>query len=240
MSKSISFSYSATRIGIVLAIVTIIGVMLSLVIFGINPNQSRDLGFGRTQYPVTLQSLASGCGDTYQYTPGENQSAQLPADSSSYVNIPRGRQTIPVYGYLTETGLSDDQIRFYQKNEETDISRSQILRTMYDKNTFVIWYASDIAPDDYALMKEYVDATSNVLAIKWAPEYGEGTQPGDRKIALTTWGFSQSCEFWNEGTAKSFRSFVTENKVSRPEEPTIAEVRNGKLPEIQLSTSPAS
>lgn len=238
MSKSISFSYSATRIGIVLSIVAIIGFMLSTVILGINPNRPKDTAYGVTEYPATLQSLASGCGSTFAYTPSESQYAVLPADSSDIATIPIPPMRVPVYGYMTQEPLAKDQIRFYQKNEpaQKNISREQILRTMFDNNTIVFWYSKDIAPDDYASMKSYITQTPNTMAVEWSAKYGQGALPGDRTIGVSTWAYSQSCQFWNEGTMKEFRNFVTENKYARPEKVREAKDTDGRLPQLTLPT----
>jgi hypothetical protein len=238
MSKPISFSYSATRIGIVLSIVAIIGFMLSTVILGINPNRPKNDAYGVTEYPATLQSLASGCGSTFSYAPSESQYAVLPADTSDIATIPIPPMKVPVYGYMTQEPLARDQIRFYQKNEPAlkNISREQILRTMFDNNTIVFWYSKDIAPDDYSSMKSYVTQTPNTMAVEWSAKYGQGNLPLDRTIGVSTWAYSQSCEFWNESTVKEFRNFVIENKYARPKEVREAKDTEGRLPQLTLPT----
>src|SRR5690606_37119252 len=112
------------------------------------------------------------------------------------------------------------------------LARSKILRTMYDRDTIVVWYSPDIALADYELIKQYVSEHDNILAVKWENEQGSQI-PLDRKIAFSAWGISQSCEFWTDQTFETFADFAKENRVERPETAPMAEPNQyGLLPVI--------
>jgi hypothetical protein len=234
MSTSSSFSYTQTRIGIIVAIISICSLMISAVIFGVNPNRSQQLGPGYVSYPTSLQGLAVGCGDIFTFEPLERQYGVIPEDKLDDIrNIPSGPTIIPTYGYMTGDPLSEEQIRFYDKNElKTPIPREQILHTMYALDTVVVWYQDSIPPDDYEILKEYVEKHENVLAVKW--EYGNRPFPSNRKVAISTWGMSQTCEFWNDSVATDFSNFAKENRIDRPDTAPEARMTENILPPLTL------
>lgn len=243
MSKTVNFSYLPTKIALVSSAIAACSLMVTIVVFGINPNQATTTQFGATEYPASLGSLASGCGDLYLFNPDPSQYGIIPEEvkaNEGVVNIPvHLNSTIPVYGYMSAEPLGASQIRFYTKDElKEPISREQILRTMYENDTTVVWYTDDIAPDDYQVLKEYVDSHENILATKW--EYPSLVIPQDRKIAFSTWGMSQTCEYWTDINFEKFQEFKKEHKI--PKASTIPEAKlndNGLLPEITKTTGPA-
>jgi hypothetical protein len=232
MSKSISFSYFGTKLIIVISVITTLLLMMLITVFGITPNEPTRGQYGATQYPASLTSLASGCGDYYLFEPSEGQYANIPAEKRDQITtVPVHQMSVPVYGYMNNSPLFDEEIRFYGMDElDEPILMDKILRTMYEKDTTVIWYTADIAPDDYSLLQDYVVAHDNVLAVKW--EYLNGVLPADRKVAFSTWGISQTCEFWTDSTFERFESFIQERPVAKTGTVPVAVVseKNTLLP----------
>ena len=238
MSKSISFSYFGTKLTIIASIATTLTLMVVVTVFGITPNESTKGQYGATQYPSSLASLASGCGDYFLFNPGEGQYATIPAEKRDQIEtLPVHQMTVPVYGYLNSTPLFDEEIRFYGTDELAEpLPIDKILKTMYDKDTTVVWYTDDIAPDDYSSLQEYVTAHDNILAVKW--QYFNSKLPLERKIAFSTWGISQTCEFWGTNTFERFDRFVQEHPIAKLDTIPIAVVSDeNKLPPLSVLTN---
>lgn len=231
---NVSFSYTPTKLAIVGTAVLAALVMIVVVVFGINPNKPQPGPNNSTQYPANLAALANGCGDIYMFQPAINQYGQIPnslLQSGGTIEVPLPGMVVPVFGYMSAKPLADSQIRFYGKNElQKPIDRTQILRTMYDRGTTVVWYDQTISPGDYTALENYVKTHKNILAVKW--EYGTAL-PVNRTIAFSTWGISQTCQFWNNNTFKDFQKFANEHPVNHPATPPTPKLTSqGKLPTI--------
>lgn len=235
MSKTLTFSYLPTKLAIVGSIIAACSLMVTVVVFGINPNQPTKTDFGGIQYPASLSSLASGCGDLYLFDPSSDQYGVIPekvTSSEGVIDTPIHTMTVPVYGYMSAEPLGESQIRFYAKDElKEPIAREKILRAMYEKNTTAIWYSKDIGADDYQMLKEYVESHKNIIATKW--EYASGDLPLGRKIAFSSWGMSQSCEFWTNTNFDKFQDFKKEHNITKITPVPLAKLnKSGLLPAI--------
>ena len=234
-----SFSYLPTKVTLVSSIAATCLLMIGIVTFGLNPNQPSVGDNDSIQHPASLSSLASGCGDIFEFSPNVDQYGEIPQDfldSEVSTDVPVHQMVVPVYGYMSPEPLGESQIRFYETNELTEpLPRAQILRTMYEQDTIVIWYAEDIATDDYTLLKEYVQAHDNILALKWQSA-AKVEFPLDRKVAFSSWGVSQTCEFWTDDTFEGFKDFVDTHPVNRAETIPVVELTpNGTLPPLPRS-----
>lgn len=232
-SSSSTFSYTGTKLTLISGAVVAVLIMVLATVLGINPNQPQPTRYGGTQYPAPLTSLAAGCGDFFLYPPLESQyGVILDDDKNDVLTIPSHPMTVPVYGYMSETSMADSDIRLYEPDElRQPISLQTILRTMYDKDTTVVWYAEDISQGDFAVLRAYVRDKTNILVVPW--EYGDNSLPLDRKVAFSQWGISQSCEFWTDETFETFLEFAEDNRLERNPNPRVVRPNeNGLLPPI--------
>jgi hypothetical protein len=224
--SQVSFSYKNTRRGIILALLAAILLLVSVVIFGVNPNRpSPAQGIGGLQYPATLTAMANSCGDIYYNPPIDgnfgviqDEFYELNKDKPE-LNIPVHQQmVVPMFGYMDKESFSDADIRFYDAGEvKGPINRERLLRTMYDKDITVIWYTAETEPSDVSAIKAYtVDNPGKVLAYPWYSTTGKLV--GNRTVGFATWGISQTCGLYNEDIVKEFVDFAKENRVDRPTE----------------------
>lgn len=237
MSDSISFSYKTTKIGIVASVVVACALASATVILGVNSNQPSDNGLGGIQYPASFEALANGCGDTFRFEPSADYYGVIPQkfhdDEKPNPLIPTHRMMIPVYGYMATDALPEDSIRFYGPDElDESFSKEVALRAMYDHDVTMIWYTSDIEPSDLSAIRNYVEEHPKVMAAQW--DYAGGKLVGDRSVAFTKWGISQSCSLFNEGILTDFIVFANQNKVSHSDVAKDVELtENGMLPAIR-------
>lgn len=236
MNKTVAFSYSATKLGLVSSAIGVAIVMILVVVFGLNPNHPIKGEFNSTEYPASLDSLAYGCGNDFVFNPDHTQYGVIPEKmfkQNKVINIPLAPMIVPVYGYMTSTSLPDSAIKFYPKGmPKTPLLNIQLLRTMYSEKTIIVWYASTIAQADYVALQKYVSTHKNVLAIEWHD--GSQQLPLNRKVAFSTWGISQSCQYFSPTVLKHFTHFVITHNVARPSSPPVTKLdKNGMLPNIQ-------
>lgn len=219
-----SFSYKGTIIGFIVSVVVIIVALSVSVVAWVNPNQPEKLFYNDQSwaYPASLDALANGCGQTFFIPPVEGQFGLIPDEywelnANPADNIPKGPQVVPVYGYLANEGLNDTDIRFWSTQEATDngpLNQQTVLRTMYDKDILVIWYRADLATIDIAALQEYANAHyGKVLVYPWM--YNNGVILGDRKVAFSSWGISQTCNLYSETVLDDFVKFKEQNPIER-------------------------
>lgn len=232
-NASSSFSYTGTKIGLVLGSFAVIITMTVAAIVGINPNQTQPASFGGTQVPAPLTSLAAGCGDYFLYPPtSEQYGTILDEDKENILTIPSHPMIVPVYGYMSEKSIPDNEIKLYELAELAEpFSLQSILRTMYEKETTVVWYSLDINQGDFAILRTYARNNDNILVLPW--QYGDATLPLNRSVAFSQWGVSQSCQFWTDETFESFLDFAGKNQADRTSAPKVVKPNEaGLLPPI--------
>lgn len=221
---SVKFSYTPTKISFAAVTVSTILAMITLVIFGINPNQPTRTEWGGWAYPASLDSLTNGCGDIYVSEPTEGQFGVIPPkywelNKDAVANIPRHLMIIPVFGYMAELGVPQSDIKFWSVEEAKDnttINEQTILRAMYDSDITVIWYSETLNPVDVASIRNYANEhEGKILAYPWTTNGGR--MVGDRQVGFSQWGISQTCGVFNEVVADEFLEFSTENRVGRPD-----------------------
>lgn len=231
MTNIPSFSYRNTRRGIILTIIAMVAILVITIIFAVNPNKPRSLQSGGMAFPATLPAIASGCGDIYRIPPVEGNFGVIPDEfytlnAPDDVDIPRSSLTVvPIFGYMSKTGLTRDQIRFYSQEEitqgseegtESTFDETKMLRSMYDNNLLVIWYTKDLPDADVAFLRSYanVDRPGEVLVLPWT-DSRPLVQPG-RNVAFASWGESQTCNIFDEFVLGEFIDFVADNPVEKP------------------------
>lgn len=168
-----------------------------------------------TIYPANLRSIATSCGDIFQFAPDEKDYGIIPQsvlDQETPV-IPDHPMTIPVYGYMSPDLITRDQVRFYGPGESNIPTKQQLLRAMYDYGTIVIWYDSlKIPAPTLNEIHDYVGTHFNVVAIPWTGKI----LPYGRLLAYSTWGNSQSCNTWAPAVLDEFMEFSATHTLSRP------------------------
>lgn len=217
---TVSFSYTSTKIGFVITGAIIALAMTLTVIFGINPNKPSPTEYGGEAYPATLLAMANGCGDIFHIPPKEGQYGVIPDEywdlnDDPVNNIPVHLMTVPVFGYMANKGLSDDQIRFYTPEEgQEPLNRQMLLRTMYDQDIIVVWYDKELNEVDLNTLKNFVnESDQKILAYPW--QYNNGVMVGDRSIAFAKWGTSQTCSLYSDEVLTEFIEFTEQNPINR-------------------------
>lgn len=227
---SVSFSYKPTIIGfIATALVTVLA-MISLVIFGINPNRPTEIENGGKAYPASLLAMANGCGDIFVMPPKEGQYGVIPSEywelnSNPIQNIPVHIMTVPVYGYMAEKSMPDEDIRFYGPEEvDEPLNRQLLLRTMYDKDIIVLWYSKELNAVDINLIRQYVaNSDQKILAYPWLYE---NNLVAGRNVAFAKWGISQTCSLYSDEVFEEFVIFANDNTVNKTFPPPEAPMTN--------------
>jgi hypothetical protein len=67
MANQNTFSYTPSKILMLLSAFGVAITMMSIVIFGLNPNKPKEGETGSIVYPPTLAALATGCGDYFRW-----------------------------------------------------------------------------------------------------------------------------------------------------------------------------
>lgn len=234
----ISFSYKGTRLRLIASVLAVIMAASLLIIFGLQPNNPSRSPYGGLEYPATLESMANGCGNIFYNPPIEGNYSVIPDEFWEYheekgtetVKIPTHSMIIPIFGYLANEGFTEDAVRFYSMQEATEAPNlPMLLRTMYDRDITVVWYTTDIAPSDLALIKAFADEhPGEVFAHPWY--YSGGSLIGTRSVAYAKWGISQSCGLYNENNLEDFIKFAKEHPIERKKDIPIGKMTdNGEL-----------
>jgi hypothetical protein len=242
--SQVSFSYKNTKRGIVLALLAAVLALVSIVIFGVNPNKPSPVeDIGGLQYPATLSAMANSCGDIFYNPPIKNNFGVIPDrfwelnKDNEDIKIPTHQMIVPVFGYMDKESFADADIRFYSSEEaEEPINRERLLRTMYDKDITVVWYTAEIEPSDLSALKAYaIEHAGEILVYPW--KYASGQLIGNRTVAYSSWGISQTCGLYNEEILDEFVQFAKDNRIDRPQEIPEARVSDqGILYPISANT----
>jgi hypothetical protein len=224
-----------TKIGLVGGAIGSIVLLLVVTIFGLNPNAPFSSVYGSVEYPAKLTSLVNGCGNYFLYDPQPVKHYSVIPDGlrdNLTVPIPVAPMIVPVYGYVSTDGLRGQDIKFYGMGEPSKpFPMEQLMRTMFDYNTLIIWYSDKIPPTDLTDIKRYVDSHKNVIALQWV--YKDGSLPLSRTVAFSKWGLSQSCGLWNSSVVKDFQDFSNLHPVNRPANPPqVVLTQDGLFPPI--------
>lgn len=213
--------------------------MCGTVILGMNSPKVIPGAYNSVETVASLNDLANGCGNTFSFTPTTDQAVIIPDEyyetlKIAKTKIPTHEMMIPVYGYMTEKGIPDDQKGYYEVNElKEPLNREQVLNSMYFDDTLVIWYSPDIRPSDIGDMLEAVEGETNIIIAPW--EYEAGVLPAQRKVAFSYWGSSKTCEFFDSSSLRDFIQLHKDNPVPKSNHPIkLDPAVNGVLKEITV------
>lgn len=227
-------SYKKTKRGIVTAVTATAALMVVAVLTGVTAEQPSPSTGGTIEHPASLDSMIFGCGAYYVGNPQASQYAVLDPELADGTNVPAHEMTVPMYGYMTEEPLTEDEKRFYERGTSTDErpSKEQLLASMYRDNTTVFWYSDALNEENRIALIEYTEATPNSVAVQWDEGYGFGRSlPFNRAYAISTWGVTQTCEYFQPKVAEMFNEFATANRPASPE-PRIVGNEDTPLQEI--------
>lgn len=223
-----SFTYKNTRIGIISSVIGVILVLVSIVVFTINPNKPSENIIGGQSFPATLPAIASGCGDIFRIPPVEGNFGVIP-DKYWEINAEATESSIPVspllivpiFGYMAKTGLPADAVKFYTEKdfEDNPVKQTELLRSMYDNpDLLVIWYTKDADPADLTWLKNYANQENpgTVIVLPWEL-FSQKPMITGRNFAYAQWGISQTCSLLSEDVINEFREFTKTNIVPRPD-----------------------
>lgn len=215
------FLTKAIIVGII-AVTSILVIVITL--FQPSNVSPTELSFARgLSYPATAEAIGAKCGDTYVLDLDTNNSPVLPDNIlKKHYTYAMGNTLIPIYGYLDKRTLTTKQITFYTPTDfraltkQHKISRERILRTMFEKNTLVIWYdPSQTKANDISNLESYAKQNEGkVLIVPWL---WKDSMPAGRAFAFARWGISQSCGELEMKLVNSFAIFSNKHKVPRPE-----------------------
>lgn len=178
--------------------------------------------YGAVVYPGNLNTTVNGCGDVFRFSTNESLYGVIPqeayATAQTKTIIPTHPMIVPVYGYMSDRGLKKNEVKFYERKGYPDFPRQQILRTMWDDNTTVIWYDENATAADVFRIKKYTTEHTNVLAVPWT---GVDALPMNRHIAFSTWGISQSCNTFDNSVLNDFQNFKKVHPVKHTVTPPV-------------------
>lgn len=234
-----SFSYRNTKTGIVVSILAVVIIMITTIVFVINPNKPQPTGFGGLAYPASLPSMSAGCGDIYRIPPVEGNFGIIPEE---YWELNEGEDkdpipvspeiTVPMFGYMNPEKLGEAEIRFYTMDDLTEnpLDPTKILRSMYEDDIIVIWYTQNIDPSDLAALRATANSEEYAGTMLVAPWVSGRQMIQNRTVAFSAWGMSQTCSVFSEIVLDEFIAFEEENRVERPlEAPDAPMTDTGKL-----------
>jgi len=223
-----------TKVGIVATIFIVVATLVTATLH--LPPQTRPTSgqFNSTIYPASLSAIAASCGDIFRFKTTPNLYGVIPdkiAEQNKEALIPVAPMIVPVYGYMSKEALPDSAIKFYDEANYEPISRATLLRTMYDKDTTVIYYTKALDSGNLFAVKQYADNHPNVLAIPWT--FDSAGLPLNRDLAWSKWGISQSCIDWNGKALNDFLELAKEKPVTHAKKASEVELTvKGALPSI--------
>lgn len=225
---------SYKKYGIIL-ILSLVALLTVLIVSTNTPKPftvKSDNEIGMVSYYTSPTGYAEQCGNIYKFSEAVEFSQQVP--ENFYIDgpvdsyIPSGHNIIPIYGYLSERGMSKEDIKFYSpETVNKNWTEQYILRTMWDYNNIVIWYNPDKATDEDIEELKQLDESlpNNILILPWL-YYDNASMPLDRTFAFARLGFTQSCNTYNFNVLSEFGTFTSDNKLVKPEIPEIAELNS--------------
>ncbi len=235
MTTQNSFSFTPSKIIMLLSVLAAILVMVFIVIFGINPNKPTEGEAGSTVYPPTLSALATGCGDYFLWdTAPATHYAYLTQDELETTKFFQPPMNLPAYGYMSEQPMAEGDTNAFltpQDLDNTAIPFPTVLRTLFDYNVTIIWYD----PNNTAIIldvKDYVSQHKDVMAMPWL--YTDRQIPLNRGVAFSHWGITQSCSSFSESMANDFVTFTAQHPIQHDITPPHAVITNGTAPMLNI------
>lgn len=226
---------SSTRFGrkgvfyVVLSFMLIIASMVVFLIVGPDPQAVQDGDFGSRTYPADTESLIAGCGDTFTFSPEQNNYGALPDDFFVDPNgpLPRKRTVpnhpmiVPAYGYF----INDPSVKFSKKfytlkdlpvietpvDRLPGLQRVEYLKMMWNGYK-IIWYMDEIDQQTKDAIKTYVSERDDVVAMPWTSDVA---LPMGRSFGFSAWNVTRSCNFWDSDVASKFVSFADDYNAGR-------------------------
>lgn len=203
--------------------------------FHFKGNYNKELS---TYYSSSL-AYGSGCGDIFVYPNTDKMSLQIPKEywdnppSDNY--IPSPFVSMPMYGYLSERGLTKDKFKFYgPDSDNSSWSEPFILRTLRDNKLMIIWYdPKQASPEDLDVLKQVAEGTNGaVMVMPWL-KFDNPNLPMKRAFAFNMFGASQSCSKLDLDVMNSFAKFVSKIDLRSDAPPNIAKLNDkGVLNEL--------
>lgn len=209
MSSTKTLPIIKTRRHILITITVIVVLFLTIATLLVrSPGTSQDKELNLTVTPPVFNSVAAGCSSFFTWN-GRSEAQYITDETMNsgelrYVQSPR--TLVSFYGYVSENPLTDSEITVYEA-DQTDIpTEYEILRTMAEKGTIVVYYVSDLLSyADYVEIVSLVEENDNMMMIP------VDTLPYERPVAFATWGISQSCTIWSEDAFDTFIEFANKN-----------------------------